>query len=43
MNGVIQATREEEYIFPSNTATLPFNQVDLRTRSAINCLQVIRR
>ena len=37
MNGVIQATREEEYLFTSNTATLPFNQVDLRTASAQNC------
>lgn len=37
MNGVIQATREEEYIFTSNTSTLPFNQTDLRTASAINC------
>ena len=37
MNGVIQAIREEEYAFTSNTASLPFTTVDLRTRSAINC------
>lgn len=37
MNGVIQGVREEEYIFTSNTATLPFNVTDLRTGSAFNC------
>lgn len=37
MNGVIQATQEPEITLTSNTATLPFSIVDLRTRSAINC------
>lgn len=37
MNGVIQAVQEPEILLTSNTATLPFSIVDLRTRSAINC------
>lgn len=37
MNGVIQAVQEPEVILTSNTATLPFSTVDLRTRCAINC------
>lgn len=37
MNGVIQAIQEPEITLTSNTATLPFAQVDLRTRCAINC------
>jgi len=37
MNGVIQAVQEPEIILTSNTASLPFSIVDLRTRSAINC------
>ena len=37
MNGVIQAIQEPEIALTSNTATLPFALVDLRTRSAINC------
>lgn len=37
MNGVIQAVQEPEITLTSNTATLPFSIVDLRTRSAINC------
>lgn len=37
MNGVIQAIQEPEITLTSNTATLPFTTVDLRTRSAINC------
>ena len=37
MNGVIQAVNENEITLTSNTATLPFAEVDLRTRSAINC------
>lgn len=37
MNGVIQAVQEPEITLTSNTASLPFNIVDLRTRSAINC------
>lgn len=37
MNGVIQAVQEQEYTFTSNTASLPFSNVDLRTASAINC------
>lgn len=37
MNGVIQAINEPEITLTSNTATLPFTTVDLRTRSAINC------
>lgn len=37
MNGVIQAVQEPEILLTSNTASLPFSTVDLRTRSAINC------
>ena len=37
MNGVIQAVQENELALTSNTASLPFATVDLRTRSAINC------
>jgi len=37
MNGVIQAIQEPEITLTSNTATLPFSTVDLRTRSAMNC------
>ena len=37
MNGVIQAIQEPETTLTSNTASLPFSIVDLRTRSAINC------
>ena len=37
MNGVIQAVQERETALTSNTATLPFEIVDLRTRCAINC------
>lgn len=37
MNGVIQAVQEQEITLTSNTASLPFSVVDLRTRSAINC------
>ena len=37
MNGVIQAVQENELALTSNTATLPFSIVDLRTASAINC------
>lgn len=37
MNGVIQAVQERELALTSNTASLPFDQVDLRTRCAINC------
>lgn len=37
MNGVIQAIQEPEVTLTSNTATVPFSIVDLRTRSAINC------
>ena len=37
MNGVIQAIQEPEITLTSNTASLPFSVVDLRTRSAINC------
>ena len=37
MNGVIQAIQEPEIALTSNTATMPFSIVDLRTRSAINC------
>lgn len=36
-NGIIQAVQEQEIALTSNTATVPFSQVDLRTRSAINC------
>lgn len=37
MNGVIQAVQEPEITLASNTASLPFAAVDLRTRSAMNC------
>ena len=37
MNGVIQAVQEPEITLTSNTASLTFSIVDLRTRSAINC------
>lgn len=37
MNGVIQAVQEPEITLTSNTASLPFAIVDLRTRCAINC------
>lgn len=37
MNGVIQAVQEQEVTLASNTATVPFLIVDLRTRSAMNC------
>lgn len=37
MNGVIQAIQEPETTLTSNTASLPFSIVDLRTRSAVNC------
>ena len=37
MNGVIQAVQEPEITLTSNTASLPFAVVDLRTRSAMNC------
>lgn len=37
MNGVIQAVQEPQTALSSNTATLPFSIVDVRTASAINC------
>lgn len=37
MNGVIQAVTEREIALASNTASLPFEITDLRTRSAMNC------
>lgn len=39
MNGVgtIQVIQEPQITLTSNTASLPFSIVDLRTRSAINC------
>ena len=37
MNGVIQAIQEPEIALTSNTASVPFSIVDLRTRSALNC------
>lgn len=37
MNGVIQAIQEPEILLTSNTAALPFTNVDLRTASAQNC------
>ena len=37
MNGIIQAVNEQELALTSNTASLPFSIVDLRTASAINC------
>lgn len=35
--GTIQAVQEQEITLTSNTASLPFANVDLRTRSATNC------
>ena len=35
--GTIQAVQEPEITLTSNTASVPFSTVDLRTRSAINC------
>lgn len=37
MNGIIQAVQEQEITLPSNVASIPFANVDIRTRSAINC------
>ena len=37
MNGIIQAIQEQQLALTSNTASIPFSNVDLRTRSAINC------
>ena len=37
MNGVIQAVQDPEITLTSNTASVPFAQTDLRTRSAMNC------
>lgn len=37
MNGIIQAVQEPELLLTSNTASLPFAVVDLRTRCAVNC------
>ena len=37
MNGVIQAVQEPEIALTSNTASVPFAETDLRTRSAMNC------
>ena len=37
MNGTIQAVNEPQTTLTSNTASLPFAVVDLRTRSAMNC------
>ncbi len=37
MNGTIQAVQEREITLTSNTASVPFETVDLRTRSATNC------
>lgn len=37
MNGVIQAVQEPQTALTSNTASLPFATVDLRTASAMNC------
>lgn len=37
MNGVIQAVNENEITLASNTASVPFAEVDLRTKSAMNC------
>lgn len=37
MNGVIQAVQEPQITLTSNTATLPFSIVDVRTASAFNC------
>ena len=38
MIGVIQAIQEPQIALTSNTASLPFSTVDLRTRSAFNCV-----
>lgn len=38
MNGIIQAVQEPEVTLTSNTASLPFAVVDLRTRCAVNCV-----
>lgn len=38
MNGIIQAVQEPEVTLTSNTSSLPFAVVDLRTRCAINCV-----
>ena len=35
--GTIQAVQEPEITLTSNTASVPFATVDLRTRSATNC------
>lgn len=37
MNGTLQAVQENEITLTSNTASVPFAVVDLRTRSAMNC------
>ena len=37
MNGTLQAVQEAEVTLTSNTASVPFADVDLRTRSAMNC------
>lgn len=37
MNGLIQATQDQEVTLTSNTSSVPFNIVDLRTASAVNC------
>lgn len=37
MNGTLQAVQEAEVTLTSNTAPVPFADVDLRTRSAMNC------
>ena len=37
INGVIQAVQEPEILLNSNTASLPFAVVDIRTASANNC------
>lgn len=36
-NGIIQAVQEPEILLASNTASLPFAEVDLRSASAMNC------
>lgn len=38
MNGLIQAVQDPEVTLTSNTSSLPFAVVDLRTRCAINCV-----
>ena len=37
-SSVIQAVQEQELLLSSNTASLPFSAVDIRTRSANNCV-----